>query len=88
MWQRGVAHLAQLFNFQWLARSSAGSLFLLFTYSSRRRLFKDQLFFEQTPAFKPAYCASGCCGAPSSSGSLAMFVAISSASSLVTRLVV
>jgi hypothetical protein len=37
----------QLFNFQWLARPAARSLFLLFTYSSRRRLFKDQSFFEQ-----------------------------------------
>jgi hypothetical protein len=32
--ERGVAHLAQLFNFQWLARSSAESLFLLFTCGS------------------------------------------------------
>ena len=31
----GVADVAQLFNFQWLARAAAGSLFLLLTYSSR-----------------------------------------------------
>src|SRR6185312_6641954 len=37
----------QLFNFQWLARSAARSLFLLFTYGSRRRLFINQSFFEQ-----------------------------------------
>ena len=37
----------QLFNFQWLARPAARSLFLLFTYGSRRQLFKDQVFFEQ-----------------------------------------
>jgi hypothetical protein len=37
----------RLFNFQWLARSSAGSLFLLFMYSSRCRLFINQTFFEQ-----------------------------------------
>jgi hypothetical protein len=40
----GAAARAQLFNFQWLARSDAGSLFLLFTYGSRRRLFIDQSF--------------------------------------------
>ena len=39
----------QLFNFQWLARSAARSLFLLFTYGSRRRLFINQTFFEQSP---------------------------------------
>jgi hypothetical protein len=33
--------LVQLFDFQWLARPDAGSLFLLFTDSSRRRLFID-----------------------------------------------
>jgi hypothetical protein len=33
MW---LAAPAQLFNFQWLARSDARSLFLLFTYGSRR----------------------------------------------------
>ena len=38
---------AQLFNFQWLARPDEGSLFLLFTYGSRRRLFINQTFFEQ-----------------------------------------
>ena len=38
----------QLFDFQWLARADVRSLSLLFTYSSRRRLFIDQLFFEQT----------------------------------------
>ena len=37
----------QPFNFQRLARPAAGSLFLLFTDGSRRRLFKDQLFYEQ-----------------------------------------
>jgi hypothetical protein len=42
----------QLFNFQWLARSSAGSLLLLFTYGSRRQLFINQAFFEQlSPRF-------------------------------------
>jgi hypothetical protein len=30
-----MADVAQLFNFQWLARAAARSLFLLFTYSSR-----------------------------------------------------
>jgi hypothetical protein len=30
-----AAAAVQLFNFQWLARSDAGSLFLLFTYGSR-----------------------------------------------------
>jgi hypothetical protein len=39
-----------LFNFQWLARPGARSLFLLFTYGSRCRLFINQLFFEQIPA--------------------------------------
>jgi hypothetical protein len=33
----------QLSKFQWLARPSARSLFLLFTYSSRRRLFINHL---------------------------------------------
>ena len=33
-----VGRHSQLFNFQWLARSDAGSLFLLFTYSSSRIL--------------------------------------------------
>ena len=42
--------LVQLFNFHWLARSDAGSLLLLFTYSSRRRLFINQTFFEQFTA--------------------------------------
>ena len=37
----------QLFNFQWLARPRAASIFLLFTYGSRRRLFINQVFFEQ-----------------------------------------
>jgi hypothetical protein len=37
----------ELFNFQWLARATARSLFLLFTYSSDRRLFINQSFFEQ-----------------------------------------
>ena len=36
---RKAAAVAQLFNFQWLARPAAGSLFLPFPYSSRRRLF-------------------------------------------------
>jgi hypothetical protein len=36
-----------LFNFQWLARSDAWSIFLLSAYSSRRRLFINQPFFEQ-----------------------------------------
>ena len=43
-----VAVAVQLFIFQWLARSDAASIFLLFTHGSRRRLFIDQLFFEQT----------------------------------------
>jgi hypothetical protein len=47
--RRFSAAAAQLFDFQWLARSDAGSLFLLFTYSSRGRLFIDRLFFEQAP---------------------------------------
>jgi hypothetical protein len=53
-----AAAAAQLFNFQWLARSDAGSLFLLFTYSSRRRLFIDQTFFEQNswPATAESVC--------------------------------
>jgi hypothetical protein len=37
-----------LFNFQWLVRTVAPSLFRAFTYRSRRRLFIDQLFFEQS----------------------------------------
>ena len=41
-----AATAAQLFNFQWLARPAAGSLFLLFTYSSRCRLFINRSFFE------------------------------------------
>ena len=45
--RRFSAAAAQLFDFQWLARSDAGSLFLLFTYSSRGRLFINHSFFEQ-----------------------------------------
>jgi hypothetical protein len=37
----------QLFNFQSLAPRAAGSLFPLFTYSSRHGLFINQPFFEQ-----------------------------------------
>ena len=33
----------QLFDLQWLARSDAGSLLLLFTYSSHRQLFINQI---------------------------------------------
>jgi hypothetical protein len=39
----------QLFNFQWSAQPAARLLFLLFTCSSRRRLFINQSFFEQSP---------------------------------------
>jgi hypothetical protein len=39
--------VAQLFNFQWLARPVARWLFLLFTYGSHCRLFINQPFFEQ-----------------------------------------
>jgi hypothetical protein len=46
-----VGAAAQLFNFQWLARSDTRWLFLLFTYSSHRQLFINQAFFEQ--AFTP-----------------------------------
>jgi len=37
----------QCFNFQWLAGFNAGSVFLLFTYTSHCRLFINRLFFEQ-----------------------------------------
>jgi hypothetical protein len=40
--------VTQLFNFQWLAPRVARSLFLLFPRSSRRRLFINQSFFEQS----------------------------------------
>jgi hypothetical protein len=43
-----AAELLLLFNLQWLARLGAQSLSLLFSYSSRRRLFIDQTFFEQS----------------------------------------
>ena len=42
-----MAAAVQVFNFQWLARPAARSLFQLFTYSSRRRLFINQTFYEQ-----------------------------------------
>ena len=44
-----VGRHSQLFNFQELARQAGGTLFLLFTYSSRRQLFINQTFFEQAP---------------------------------------
>jgi len=44
----GVADVAQLFNFQWLARPAAGSILLRSTHGSRCRLFIDQVFFERS----------------------------------------
>jgi hypothetical protein len=42
-----VAAAVQLFVFQWLVRPAAGSVFLLFTHGSHRRLFINRLFFKQ-----------------------------------------
>jgi hypothetical protein len=48
---------AQLFDFRWLAQPAARSLFLLFTYSSRRRLFINRSFFEQLAKGSSARCS-------------------------------
>jgi hypothetical protein len=40
-------HRQSQFNFQWLVRTVAPSLFRAFTYRSRPRLFIDQLFLNR-----------------------------------------